>query len=73
MKNRVMGEIERGLKLILLKVVDAHYSGSEVCVRPPWYTSHLVRHGLLARCLLHKTRPEMRPLAIPYTSWFWLP
>ena len=37
-------------------------------VRPPRYTGHLVWHRLLAiyRCLLHKTRPEMRPLAIPY-------
>ncbi len=45
------------------------YSGSEV--RPPRYTGHLVWHGLLARCLLHKTRPE--PLDIPYTGHYWLP
>ncbi len=24
---------------------------------------------MLALCLLHKTRPEVRPLAIPYTAW----
>ncbi len=27
-------------------------------VRSPRYTGHLVWHGLLARCLLHKTHPE---------------
>ena len=26
------------------------------------------RHGLLARCLLQKTHPEMRPFAIPFTG-----
>ncbi len=31
-------------------------------VRPPRYTGHLFWHGLLARGLLHKTRPKMRPL-----------
>ena len=34
----------------------------------PRYTSHLVWHELLARCLLQKTRPELWPLAIPCTG-----
>ncbi len=37
-------------------------------VRPPRYTGHLAWHGMLAICLLHKTHPEVRPLAIPYTG-----
>ncbi len=37
-------------------------------VQPPRYTGHLVWYGLLAICLLHKTHPEVRPLAIPYTG-----
>ncbi len=41
-------------------------------VRPPRYTGHLAWHGMLAICLLHKTRPEVRPLAIPYTGQCWL-
>ncbi len=42
-------------------------------VQPPRYTGHLVWHGLLAICLLHKTHPEVRPLAILYTDQCWLP
>ncbi len=30
-------------------------------MRPPRYTGHLVWHGMLAICFLHKTRPEVRP------------
>ncbi len=41
-------------------------------IRPPRYIGHLVCHELLARCLLHKTHPEMRLLAIPYTRQYWL-
>ncbi len=41
-------------------------------VRPPRYTGHLAWHGMLAICLLHKTHPEVRPLAIPYTGQCWL-
>ncbi len=44
---------------------------SEV-VRPPRYTGHLVWHGMLPLCLLHKTHPEVRPLAIPFTGQCWL-
>ena len=39
----------------------------------PRYTSHLVWHGLLARCLLQKTRPEMWPLAILCTGQYTAP
>ncbi len=48
---------------------------SEVHVRPPRYTGHLAWHGMLAiiLCLLHKTHPEVRPLAIPFTGQCWLP
>ncbi len=42
-------------------------------VRSPRYTGNLVWHGMLARCLLHKTCPEMLLLAIPYTGQCWLP
>ena len=28
-------------------------------MRPPRYTGHLVQHGMLAICLLHKTQPEV--------------
>ncbi len=41
-------------------------------VRSPRYTGHLAWHGMLAICLLHKTHPEVRPLAIPYTGQCWL-
>ncbi len=41
-------------------------------VRPPRYTGHLAWHGMLAICLLHKTHPEVRPLAIPFTGQCWL-
>ncbi len=41
-------------------------------MRPPRYTGHLVWHGMLAICFLHKTRPEVRPLAIPFTGQCWL-
>ncbi len=34
------------------------------------YAGHLVWQGLLARCLLHKTCPEMRPTRY---SEYWLP
>ncbi len=37
-------------------------------VRPPRYTGHLAWHGMLAICLLHKTQPEVRPLAIPASA-----
>ena len=37
-------------------------------VRPPRYTGHLAWHGMLAIYLLHKTHPEVRPLAIPLTG-----
>ncbi len=41
-------------------------------LRPPRYTGHLALHGMLAICLLHKTHPEVRPLAIPFTGQCWL-
>ncbi len=37
-------------------------------VRPPRYTGQLAWHGMLAIFLLHKTHPEVRPLAIPVTG-----
>ena len=37
-------------------------------VRSPRYTGHLAWHGMLAICLLYKTHPEVRPLAIPRFS-----
>ncbi len=33
----------------------------------------LAQNNILARCLLHNTHPEMRPLAFPYTGQCWLP
>ncbi len=50
--------------------VDSRYSGSlkygHLDIPAIW----LYRHGMLAIRLLHKTHPEVRPLAIPYTGQY---
>ena len=60
--NYGMGQLLRMYNRI---TVDSRYFGSLKYGHLD--TGHLVWHGLLARCLLHKTRLEMWPLAIPYT------
>ncbi len=43
-------------------------------VRPPRYTGHnfgSARNASYNICLLHKTQPQVRPFAIPYTGQCW--
>ena len=54
-------------KIIKVTTVDSRVRGHLDNYNWPFI---LVWHGLLARCLLHKTHPEMQPLAILYTGQY---
>ena len=76
-KSESKQKIRRGVsKLCLIYSRICTYSRLSLFrlseVRPPRYTGHLAWHGMLAICLLHKTHPEVRPLAIPLTGQCWL-